>query len=160
MQLKLLLFLLTLTAVTLPSCASWKQNRWLDAHHENLKRIAASKISAEAKLDALAADYVQFMQEDLKFIDPVKGVKYVKRYHQQNEKLMQQILQEANVWQNNLSTLDKISLGLRTTKKPWIKDFIDLTPKFQKKYKQYAFALKLAGDIGKGVFGFAGKSLF
>jgi hypothetical protein len=157
---KHLLLLLTLVAATLPSCASWKQNRWLDAHHENLKRIAASNISAEAKLDALAADYVQFMKEDLKFVDPVKGVKYVKRYHAQNDKLMQQILQEANVWQNKLSTLDKIALGLRTTKKPWIKDFIDLTPKFQRKYKQYAFALKLAGDLGKGVFGFAGKALF
>ncbi len=141
------------------SCASWKQNRWLSAHEKELKRLADSNLSPEQKLDGLVQNYVKFMTEDLKFIDPVKGAKYVKKYHSQNRAAMDKILKSSEKWQSNLGTLDKISLGVRTIQKPYIRDLIDLAPKFKRKYKQYAFALELAGKIGGGLTRFAGKDL-
>ena len=141
-------------------CASWKQNQWLSAHQKELKRLADSNLTAEQKLDGLVQDYVKFMNEDLKFIDPRKGVKYVKKYHDQNRVSMEKILKTSEKWQGSLGTVDKISLGVRTIQKPYIKDLIDLAPKFKKKYKQYAFALEMAGKITGGLFRFAGKELF
>jgi len=141
-------------------CASWKQNNWLLAHQKELKRLADSNLSAEQKLDGLVQDYVKFMTEDLKFIDPKKGVKYVKKYHDQNRGSMDKILKSAEGWQDGLGTLDKISLGVRTVQKPYIKSLIDLAPKFQRKYKQYKVALELAGKIGGGLTRFTGKNLF
>ncbi len=141
-------------------CASWKQNNWLSAHQKELKRLADSNLSAEQKLDGLVQDYVKFMTEDLKFIDPKKGVKYVKKYHDQNRGSMDKILKSAEGWQDGLGTLDKISLGVRTVQKPYIKSLIDLAPKFQRKYKQYKVALELAGKIGGGLTRFTGKNLF
>lgn len=158
---KILPFLL-LTALFLveTGCASWKQNRWLSAHQKELKRLANSNLSPEQKLDGLAQDYVKFMKEDLKFIDPRKGVKYVKKYHDQNSASMDKIISSSNDWQGSLGTIDKVSLGVRTLQKPYIKDLINLAPKFKRKYKQYAFALKLAGKIGGGLTRFVGKDLF
>ena len=140
-------------------CASWQQNRWLSEHHQDLQHFANSSMSPEQKLDGLLTDYVQFMQEDLKFVNPVKGVKYVKKYHDQNEVAMEKILQESEQWQNKLGTLDKVSLGVRVVQKPYLKDLVDLAPKFRQKYKQYAFAVKLATRITSGLTRLAGKEL-
>ncbi len=83
----------------------------------------------------------------------------MKKYHSQNRAAMDKILKSSEKWQSNLGTLDKISLGVRTIQKPYIRDLIDLAPKFKRKYKQYAFALELAGKIGGGLTRFAGKDL-
>jgi hypothetical protein len=141
-------------------CASLKQNQWLSAHQKELKRLADSNLSAEQKLDGLVQDYVKFMNEDLKFLDPRKGVKYVKKYHDQNRGSMDKILKSAANWQDDLNTLEKVSLGVRTVQKPYIKSLIDLVPKFQRKYKQYKIALELSEKIGGGLTRFAGKNLF
>ncbi len=140
-------------------CASWQQNRWLDDHHQNLQRLANGSLPAEQKLDGLLTDYVQFMQEDLKFVNPVKGVKYVQRYHDQNEALIEKILRESEQWQSKLNTLDKVSLGVRVVQKPYLKALVDLAPKFRQKYRQYAFAVKLASRITGGLTRLAGKEL-
>ncbi len=142
------------------NCASFKQNRWLSAHQKELSRLANSNLPAEEKLHGLVQDYVKFMQEDLKFVDPVKGVKYVKKYHDQNRASMEKILRESEKWQQDLNGLEKIALGVRTVQKPYIRDLIDLGPKFKRKYKQYAFAVELGSKITGGLTKFAGKSLF
>ncbi len=155
------LFLLFLGAVLAwNGCASWKQNQWLAAHQKELKRLAESNLPAEQKLDGLVQDYVKFLNEDLKFLDPRKGVKYVKKYHDQNRGSMDKILKSAADWQDGLGTLDKVALGVRTVQKPYIKGLVDLAPKFQRKYKQYKVALELSGKIGGGLTRFAGKNLF
>ena len=158
MHKSLLLFFLAGTVLLHTGCASWKQNRWLSAHQSNLRRIADSNLSPEQKLDGLLTDYVDFMKEDLKFVDPVKGVKYVKKYHDQNEAAMDKILKEAEQWQGKLSLIDKGSLAIRVVQKPYIGSLVDLAPKFKRKYKQYAFAVKLASKITGGLTRFAGKA--
>lgn len=158
---KLLVFPLLLSiALTLPGCAAWQQKRWLNDHHRNLTRLAASNLPTEQKLDGLLQDYTLFLKEDLKFVNPVKGVKYVQKYHDQNEAAMEKILREAEAWQSKLSLTDRLALGVRVAQKPYLKDVVDLTPKFKRKYKQYAFAAKLAGKLTGGLFKFAGKDLF
>lgn len=155
---KLLLLLAPL--LFLNACASFKQNRWLSAHQQELSRLANSNLPAEQKLDGLIQDYVQFMQQDLKFVNPVKGVKYVQKYHDQNKDSMEKILRESGKWQGSLGTLDKVSLGVRTIQKPYIRDLIDLGPKFKRKYKQYAFVLDMTSKITSGLTKFTGKELF
>ncbi len=156
---KIVAFLaLTLVLLLPASCASWQQSRWLQ-DHQQLQRLANGNLPPEQKLDGLLADYVQFMKEDLKFVNPVKGVKYVQKYHDQNEAAMEKILRESEQWQNKLNTLDKVSLGVRVVQKPYLKDLVDLAPKFKQKYKQYAFAVKFASRITGGLTRLAGKEL-
>lgn len=157
---RFLFFALFLGAIFVQSgCASMKQNRWLAEHRNNLRKLADSNLSAEQKLDGMLTDYVQFMQQDLKFLDPVKGAKYVKKYHDDNLASMDKIIKEADQWQARLNLLDKGSLALRVVQKPYINSLIDLAPKFKRKYKQYAFAAKLASKMTGGLTRFAGKAL-
>lgn len=157
---KLAFFCLLAVAVLAHSgCASWQQNRWLSAHRAHLARIANSNMSPEQKVDGLIEDYLQFIREDLKFVDPRKGVRYVQKYHDQNSASIDKILGEAERWQGNLNMVDKVSLGVRIAQKPYLDDLLDLGPKFKRKYKQYAFAVRLASKIGGGLGNLAGKAL-
>ena len=151
---------LSIIALTLPGCAAWQQKKWLSNHRQNLTKLASSNLPAEQKLDGLLQDYVAFMKEDLKFVNPVKGVKYVQKYHDQNEAAMEKILREAEAWQGKLTLTDKLSAGVRITQKPYLKDLVDLAPKFKRKYKQYAFAVKLSSKLSGGLFKLVGKDLF
>ena len=140
-------------------CASWKQNRWLADHTRTLKRLAESNLPPEQKLDGMVQDYVQFMNEDLKFLNPVNGVKFVQKYHSQNEPYIDKIMNDSQKWQGSLNALEKVELGVRVAKKPYIKDVVDLVPKFKKKYKQYAFIVNLTRKVVGGLTGFLGKGL-
>ena len=62
------------------------------AEIKKMRKAANADLSPEQKLDGLVQDYVKFMNEDLKFVDPRKGVKYVKKYHDQNRSSMDKIL--------------------------------------------------------------------
>ncbi len=154
-----IVFFIAILMLPTGGCASLKQTKWLSAHQKNIARLATGSMSAEEKLDGLLADYVQFMKEDLKFVNPVKGVKYVKKYHDQNLANMEKILNSTDKWQSGLNMIDKVSLGLRVIKKPYVKDLIDLTPKFKRKYKQYAFVAQLTSKLTGGLTRFAGKEL-
>ena len=160
-NIKNILFLFAFLAITLTNtgCASWQQNKWLSAHRANLTRIANSNMSPEQKMDGLIEDYLQFIREDLKFVDPRKGIKYVRKYHDQNEAAMDKILGEADRWQNNLDLVGKASLAVRIAKKPYLDDLLDLGPKFKRKYNQYAFVAKMTSKIGGGLGKLAGKAL-
>lgn len=159
MQKIVLLFTIAGLLFTQSSCATWKQNRWLAHHNKTLKRLAESNLPAEQKLDGLVQDYVQFMDEDLKFLNPVNGVKYVQKYHDQNGRYIDKILGDVQKWQGKLNTVEKLEVGVRTAQKPYLKDVVDLVPKFKKKYKQTAFIVNMTSKVVGGLTGLLGKGL-
>ena len=156
-----LAFLLFITGLSLThtGCASWKQNRWLADHNKTLKHLAGSNIPAEQKLDGMVQDYVKFMDEGLNFVNPANSAQFVKKYHEQNERYIDRILSDTQKWQGKLNTTEKVEVGLRTAQKTYVKEFIDLAPKFKKKYNQYEFIVKLTSKVGGGLTGLAGKAL-
>lgn len=159
MQKIILLLSLSAALLTQSGCAVWKQNGWLRAHNQRLKTLSEGNLSGEQKLDGLVEDYVQFMNESLNFVNPANSARYVKKYHEQNERYIDRILGDSQKWQSKLNTLEKVEVGVRTAKKPYIKDLVDLTPKFKKKYKQYSFIVNLTSKVVGGLTGILGKTL-
>ena len=145
--------------VLLGACATLQQGAWLKTHHRNLQALATGTLSAEDRLDGLLSDYVQFLNEDLKFADPRKGIKFVRKYHDENLSAIETILKNSEVWKEQMNLKDKLAFGLRIVKKPYIKDLIRLGPKFKRKYKEYEFAVKMASRISGGLTKLAGKNL-
>ncbi len=159
MQKITLLLGLSALLLTQSGCAVWKQNGWLRSHNERLKSLAAGNLSGEQKLDGLVEDYVQFMNESLNFVNPANSARFVKKYHEQNERYIDKILGDSQKWQSKLNTLEKVEAGVRTAQKPYIRDLVDLTPKFKKKYKQYSFIVNLTSKVVGGLTGILGKAL-
>ncbi len=148
-QLNGLVFLLS-SLLFLQSCASAKENAWLSAHKTQLNSLASGNMKPEEKVDGLLSDYVVLMDEGLKFVNPAKGVKYIKKYYTQNEASMNKIVGESNSWINNMDDMQAVGLGFRVVKKPYIRSFIELLPKFKKKYETYKFILDMTGKVAGG----------
>ena len=154
-----LLFSAFLGILTLTSCASIKQNAWLKEHQNQLMQAAASNASAEEKVEILMNNYADLMEEGLRFVNPVKGVKHIQKYQSQNNATIEKILSSSNSWVNGLGDQQKIMLGLRIAQKPYIRRFIDLAPKFQRKYEQYRFIADMTGKVAGGFGKIGGKLL-
>lgn len=159
MQKNILLVLLAGLLLLHTGCAIWKQNRWLAEHHQTLKRLAEGNLPAEQKMDGLAQSYVKFMDQSLNFVNPANSAKFVKKYHDQNERYIDKILSDTQKWQGQMNAVEKVGLGLRMTQKSYLNAFIDLVPKFKKRYNQYAFIIKMTSKISGGLAGLAGKAL-
>lgn len=153
------LFVAFLGITFLTSCASMKQNAWLKDHHNQLVQAATGSASAEEKVDVLLTNYADLMDEGLRFVNPIKGAKHIQKYQQQNAETIEKILGSSNTWMNGLSDQQTLMLGLRVVQKPYIKRFVDLVPKFQRKYEQYKFVADMTGKVAKGFGKVGGKLL-
>ena len=145
--------------LSLTSCASAKQNSWLKTHQTNINRAAQSNGSSEEKMDVLLTQYAVLMDEGLKFVNPVKGVKYIQKFQKQNDVNISKIVGESGNWVTNLSTGEGVMFGLRVAQKPYLNRYIDLVPKFHRKYEQYRFVAGLTGKIVGGFGRIGGKVL-
>jgi hypothetical protein len=149
--------LLTSVLYLVSSCASMKQNAWLAGHQKALSDAANSKtMKPEEKADILMSHYALMMEEGLKFVNPVKGATFITKYQEQNQASIDKIVAESQSWVGNLNTVQSVDLGFRVTKKPYIGQYIDLVPKFKKKYNQYKFIMDMTGKV-IGAFGKVGK---
>lgn len=105
-------------------------------------------MSPEEKLDVLARSSVLMMKEALAILNPQKGLEYVEKYSDETGAAYEKILTEATVWQSGQNTIQKIAFGLALTQKDYTSDFLDLLPKFKRKYNQVKFLYKLGKIFG------------
>ena len=152
-------FFTLFSIVLLSGCAAIQQKKWLGAHRASLDSTVASNKSEEEKMDDLMANYVQLMQEGLRFTNPKKGVKYITKYQHQNSAAIESIVSGSQNWVTNLNAMQKIGLAARIAGKPWLKDFVLLAPKFKRRYEQYKFILEMTGKVSRGFGNIGGKVL-
>lgn len=127
--------LLLLSIAILTSCATTKQNTWLSEHNDTLAKTNQKGISSDEKLDILMTSYALMMHQSLDFLNPEKGITFAEKYNEQHKDLIIDILEEVNDNYSTLSKSQKIAKGIGLMGKPYTGDFVELFPRFQKKYK-------------------------
>lgn len=140
-------------------CAASKQGKWLDGHAQRLSQAANSNMPPEKKLDVLAQSYVDMMHQSLNFVNPKKGVNYAKAYSKANGANIEKIITSLGEWKGDMGALEIIAFGINMTQKPYMKDMVNLFPRFRRKYKTYSTIWSLSNKVRKGVIGLGGKKL-
>jgi len=79
--------------------------------------------------------YAEMMHQSLDFLNPKKGIAFAEKYNDQHKDLIIDILEGVNDDYSLLSKSQKIARGIGMMGKPYAKDFVELFPRFQKKYK-------------------------
>jgi len=153
------IILAILIPILLSSCGASRQATRLDNHKSKLTLLASSDKAPEEKLDIMMSDFTNMMHESLDILNPKKGVAYVKLYGKQNETAIRSIMDQVGIIPEQLNTLQMIEFALGLTSKPYMKDFIDLLPRFQRRYNQIAFVLGLTGKLKDGLLNLGLKSL-
>lgn len=124
-----------LSIFLLSSCATSKQSTWLSDHNNALAKTKLSGVTSEEKLDILMTSYAEMMHQSLDFLNPKKGIAFAEKYNDQHKDLIIDILEGVNEDYSSLSKSQKIARGMGMMGKPYAKDFVELFPRFQKKYK-------------------------
>ena len=158
-DLKVFPLLVIVTWWLLASCGTSRQSARMEANKSELELLAASELSPEEKLDKMMSNFTNMMHESLDILNPKKGAAYVKSYGEQNEKAIKAIMDEVGTIPEQKSTFEMIEFALSLTQKPYMNDFIDLLPRFQRKYNQIAFVLGLSGKLKDGLMNLGLKSL-
>lgn len=129
------------------SCATSKQNSWLKEHGNALAKAELPGATSDEKLDILMTSYAEMMHQSLDFLNPKKGIAFAEKYNEQHKDLIVEILEGVNENYGTLSKSQKIAKGIGLMGKPYAKDFIELFPRFQKKYK----LLNSVTDVNKRI---------
>ncbi len=146
-------FLAIIAAFLLSGCSAKQANQLL-SHQTELSAMASNKnASPEQKLDVMMTNMVGMMHEGMRIANPKKGADYVSRFGKDNSTSINQIMNEVGAWQKNMSTTDQIAMGAKMLTKPYMKDALELIPKFVRKYKQIAFVSKTVGGLKQKVLG-------
>lgn len=150
---------LFLGLIVASSCGASRQASRLATHKSQLTLLAESDKAPEEKLDVMMSNFTEMMHQSLDILNPKKGVAYVKRYGQENEKAIKMIMDEVGTIPEQKSTLQMIEFALSLTNKPYMGDFMDLLPRFQRRYNQISFVLGLTGKLKDGLLNLGLKSL-
>lgn len=135
------------------SCATLQKGSRLSDHKKQLNAAAKMVEDPNQQIDILLSSLTKMMSESLDFLDPTKGVAFVKKYKSQNEKSIQKILGNTETWMANMSGPEKMTAVLTLIKDDKVKEFIALVPKFEKKYKQIQFFSKISNRMKGFLFG-------
>lgn len=147
-------FLLTASSLFVSACFNY--TKFLAQERSMLARVSASNLKAEQKLDSLLASSIRVMETALKPINPVKGGRLVADYYSQNEAAMNSIITQVNGEFSRMNLIDQGIFTANMVRKPHARQFADLYPKFQRKYRQVRTAARFIGFFGKA-FGGLGK---
>ncbi len=149
---------LLIAVFMLSSCAGARKAQLAD--HQSRLAAAANNpnLSGEEKLDVLLTSVSGVMNQSLKITNPKKGYEYAKQYSDQNQKSINKLAGDIGKWQQGMKPIESIRLATQLARKGYVKDFIQVVPKFKRKFNQAKFLLGLTGKLG-GMFQFLGPIL-
>lgn len=123
-----------LIVILFNSCAASKQSKWLSEHQSSLSPQNLVGLNTDEKVDVLMESYVLMMHQSLDFLNPKKGIAFAEDYNEANKDVIIAILNETNDSYSTLSKAQKIGKGIALMGKPYSADFVELFPRFRKKY--------------------------
>jgi len=140
--LRLLFFLSWIAFLfTLTGCASLRMQNQLDHHSRYLSELAWNGMDPEAKMELLALDLIDVMNESLQFRKASQSHHFLKKYLDRNEEPLNALYLEFEGWYGSLTILEKGQLIGRQVKKPYIKELKKLIPavetNLQRKIRTY-----------------------
>lgn len=153
-----ILGVLLIAVFMLSSCAGARKAQLAD-HSARLSSAAQNpNLSGEEKLDVLLTSVSGVMNQSLKITNPKKGYAYAKTYSDQNQKSINTLAKDIGKWQQGMKPIESIRLAASLARKDYVKDFIQVVPKFKRKFNQAKFLLGITGQLG-GMFQFLGPIL-
>jgi hypothetical protein len=88
------------------------------------------------KFDGLGHEIASLLDEGTNLSSPVKTLRYLKRFSDQNEKELNVLFDELNAWQQGMKMGEKIAFGASVLTKSYSRKLLFLVPKVSKMIEQ------------------------
>lgn len=133
MRLPIRLSLLFIIVIALSGCQTTK---WLKSHRSEMQRLAYSDMDTKEKFDGLGNELAAVLDEGTNLSSPIKTLRYLKRFSDQNESELTSLINEIDGWQQGMKMGEKIAFGSSLLTKSYARKLVFLVPKVSKMVEQ------------------------
>lgn len=150
LAMKRLLFAATFLILLSSSCSFTKD---LEAHQAALLAAIGPEVSLSQKRDALGQSTVGMMHQAVDKLNPKRGAQFVKAYAKTNGPLIDTLAAQLMRGQRDMSRPERVAFMLGGASEPYVRDAVDLIPRFVRKYKQIQAVSRITGSLKDAVLG-------
>lgn len=137
--------ILVLLGFLLTSCASTRMMQQQNYYDRALKELVKADMDIEEKVDQTALILNQVMQESMDYVSNKKTTKHINTFTKRNRNTLNAILDQVEDNMRTLGPLQQLAFTARIIRKPYMKNFVELVPKVEKKINRKIRQLQFFG---------------
>ena len=130
----------------LTSCASTKMLNRQAEYERELNRLVRAPLSLEDKMDAVAGIFNEVLQESLDYNRAKHTLKHINQFQKRNKTTLNLLYQQMEEEVTSMSPGEQIAFSVTILRKPYIKSFMTIVPKVEKKINR---KLKQVATFGR-----------
>jgi len=139
-------FILTLFA---SSCASTKMLNQQNEYERTLKQLVDAPIGIEEKMDGVAQVFDQVLQESMDYTKSKNTLKHINQFQKRNKQTMNVLYDQMEADVKKMNAAQQIQFSVSILRKPYIKSFVAIVPKVEKKINRKLRQISMFGRFLK-----------
>ncbi len=140
---------LLLMVLVLSSCASTRMIQQQNQYDRALKELVKADLDIEEKVDQTALILNKVLQESMDYMSNRKTTKHINTFTKRNKASLNAILDQVEGYMRTLGPLQQLAFTARIVRKPYMKSFIDIVPKVERKINRKIRQLQFFGRFVK-----------
>jgi lipopolysaccharide biosynthesis regulator YciM len=133
----------------LGSCASTRMMTQQGEYARTLKQLVNAPIDIEEKLDGVAMVFDQVLQESMDYGSDRNTLKHINRFTKRNKETMNVLYSQIEEEMSTMNAAQKIQFSIQILRKPYIKSFVAIVPKVERKINRKLRQINMFGKFLK-----------
>ncbi len=133
----------------LTSCASPRMLTQQVEYERSLKRLINAPIDIEEKMDGVAMVFDQVLQESMDYGSDKNTLKHINTFTKRNKETMNLLYGQIEDEMKTMNAGQQIQFSVKILRKPYIKSFVAIVPKVEKKINRKLRQINMFGKFLK-----------
>lgn len=143
------LLLFFILGTMLSSCASSRMLNQQAEYERSLKRLINAPIDIEEKMDGVAQVFDQVLLESLDYRKSKHTLKHINQFQKRNKATMNILYQQMEDEVRKMNPVEQVAFSVSILRKPYIKSFMAVVPKVEKKINRKLRQIAMFGKFLK-----------
>ncbi|GLR18746.1 hypothetical protein GCM10007940_33620 [Portibacter lacus] len=114
-----------------------------------LKSLVNAPIDIEEKMDGVAQVFDMVLQESMDYGSDKNTLKHINQFQKRNKSTMNDLYQQIESEMKKMNMAQQLQFSVSILRKPYIKSFMDIVPKVEKKINRKIRQISMFGKFLK-----------
>lgn len=133
----------------LGSCASTRMMTQQAEYSRMLKSLVNAPIGIEEKMDGVAQVFDMVLQESMDYGSDKNTLKHINQFQKRNKSTMNELYQQMESEMKKMNVAQQLQFSISILRKPYIKSFMEIVPKVEKKINRKIRQISMFGKFLK-----------
>ena len=127
------------------SCVSTRMTTQQAKYEQELQFLAKANLPIEEKLDRTAKVFDDVLQESMEYSRTKHTNRHISQFTSRNKEPLNIILDQLEKEMKAMSTVEKVYFSVKILRKPYIRSFLEVVPKVEKKIGRKLRQIRMFG---------------